>query len=42
MLIESLEMSYAEAVDALAPRAGDFKPEALSSLYLIFCSLSLP
>ena len=30
MLVEALEMSCAAAVDALAPQAGDLKPDDLS------------
>ena len=44
MLVEPLEMSCAEAADALAPRARDFQAEdLLSPLYLmcVFKKLNL-
>ena len=44
MLVESVEMSCAEAADALAPRAGDLKAEDFLSpfhLMYIFKKLNL-
>ena len=37
LLVEPLEMLCAEAADALAPRAGDFKGEDLLSLWSLMC-----
>ena len=37
MLVEALKMSYVEAVDALAPQAGDLKAEDLLSPFHLMC-----
>ena len=37
MSVEALEMSCAETVGALAPRARDLKPEDLLSLLYLMC-----
>ena len=37
MLVEALEMSCAEAVDALTPRAGNLKPDDLLSPLCLMC-----
>ena len=39
MLFEAMEMSCAEAVEALAPQARDLKPEVLLSPLCLMCDV---